>query len=218
MEEFLGMKTSRFITIIALLFTALAGATVAAAQTAGGSYQFTMDDRLTKYVEFDAQALSGGGATGRMFFSDQSEFAYQDVDGVGDPVERHRGFYLSADLDQLSVSDNKAVMSGVVRDASLTSLIGRRVLLTVEDNGTDGRDRLTWGVYQSVERRWTPSDAERAEDPGVGATWVATDAERRDDAGVPMPLDESLGTQTFPFAAYAYVETTDGAGDIVVRP
>jgi len=214
------MKIRQFISAIALLFTAVAVAPAAAAQTAGGSYQFTLGDRLTKYVEFDAQALAGGGATGRMFFSDESEVACQDVDGVGDPVERHQGFYLSADLDQMSVSGHKAVMSGVVRDASITSLIGQRVLLTVEDNGADGRepDRLTWGVYKPSERRWTPSDAERGEDPGVGAAWVATDAERSDDAGVPMPQDESLGAQTFPFAAYAYVDTTDGAGDILVRP
>lgn len=214
------METRKFIPIMALLFTVLAVAPAAAAQTAGGSYQFTLDDRLTKYVEFDARALAGGGATGRMFFSDQSAVAYQDVDGVGDPVEQQQGFYFTADLDQMSVSGNKAVMSGVVRDASRTSLIGQRVLLTVEDNGTNGRepDRLTWGVYKPAERRWTPSDAEREEDPGVGATWVATDAERRDDAGVPMPQSESLGALTFPFAAYAYVETTDGAGDIVVRP
>jgi hypothetical protein len=214
------MKTRRLTSTIALLGLALAVAPAAAAQTAAGSYRFTMDDRLTKYVEFDAQALAAGGATGRMFFSDESEVAYQDVDGVGDPVERHQGFYLSADLDQMSVSGNKAVMGGVVRDASITSIIGRRVLLTVEDKGADGRepDRLTWGVYQPAERRWTPSDAEREPDPGVGATWVATDAERRGDAGIPMPQDESVGAQTYPFAAYAYVDTTDGVGDIVVRP
>lgn len=33
-----------------------------------------------------------------------------------------------------------------------------------------------------------------------------------------MPTDESTGTQTFRFAAYAFVENEDGAGDIIVRP
>jgi hypothetical protein len=212
------MNMSRVITILALL---LAGAIpAAAAETARGSYQFTLGDRLTKYVKFDAQALAGGGASGRLFYSDEAELTQQDVDGVGDPEETQKGFYLSADLDGLTVSGNRAVMSGTVREASITSLVGLRVLLTVEDNGADGRepDRLTWGVYRPVKRDWTPSDAELERDPGVGATWRATDAERRDDPGIPMPPDESIGTQTFPFAAYAFVDTEDGAGDIVVQP
>ena len=210
------MKIRRFISTIALLCLACGAA---AAQTANGSYQFTLGDRLTKYVEFDAQALAGGGASGRLFYSDEAEVTQQDVDGVGDPEERHQGFYLSADLDGLTVSGNRAVMSGTVREASITSLVGLRVLLTVEDNGTGGRepDRLTWGVYKPADRSWTPSDAELERDPGVGMTWHATDAELREDPGVPMPPDTSIGTQTFAFAAYAFVDTEDGAGDIVVR-
>jgi hypothetical protein len=107
-----------------------------------------------------------------------------------------------------------------VREASIASLVGLRLLLTVEDNGTGGRepDRLTWGVYKPADRRWTPSDSELEEDPGVGMTWRATDAERREDPGVPMPRDTSISTQTFPFAAYAFVDTEDGAGDIAVWP
>jgi len=212
------MKISRVITILALL---LAGSIpAAAAESARGSYQFSLGDRLTKYVEFDAQALAGGGASGRLFYSDEAEVTEQDVDGVGDPEESHRGFYFSADLDGLTVSGNRAVMSGTVRDASIASLVGQRVLLTVEDNGAGGRepDKLTWGVYKPTKRDWTPSDAELEQDPGVGMTWRATDAELRDDPGIPMPPDESIGTQTFPFAAYAFVETEDGAGDIVVQP
>ncbi len=212
------MKINRVIAIMVLLLAGVG--TTRAAESARGSFQFTLGDRLTKYVEFDAQALSTGGASGRLFYSDESTVEDVDVDGVGDPEGRYNGFYFSADLDQLRVNGNQAVMSGVVRDASILSLVGQRVLLTVEDNGTGGRepDKLTWGVYQPVERRWTPSDAERETDPGVGATWTATDAERRDDAGVPMPQDESIGVQTFPFTAYAFVDTADGAGDIVVQP
>ena len=212
------MKMSRVITILALL---LAGSVpAAAAESARGSYQFTLGDRLTKYVEFDAQAQTGGGASGRLFYSDEAEVTEQDVDGVGDPEERQQGFYLSADLDGLTVSGNRAVMSGTVREASIKSLVGLRVLLTVEDNGNDGRepDKLTWGVYKPVKRDWTPSDAELERDPGVGMTWRATDAELREDPGIQMPPDESIGTQTFPFAAYAFVDTEDGAGDIVVQP
>ena len=210
------MKTSRVITILALLLTTAASAR--AAESARGSYQFTLGDRLTKYVEFEAQALASGGATGRMFFSDEAPITEQDVDGVGDPTGMHQGFYLSADFDGLLVSGNRAVMSGTVRDASITSLIGQRVLLTVEDNADNPRepDQLTWGVYQPAGR-WETSDAEREHDPGVGMTWEATDAERRDDVPVRMPGDPTVGTQTFPFSAYAFVDTADGVGDLSVQ-
>ena len=214
------MKTRRLISTIALLFAALAATPAAAAQTAGGSYQFALEDGRTKYVEFDAQAQTGGGASGRMFFSDDAPVEYQDTDGVGDPVETLPGFYFSAEFDGMQVSDNMAVISGTVRDSSITSLIGRRVLLTVEDNGDNTRapDRVTWGVYADAQRGWTPSDAELREDPGVGMTWTATDAERRDDPGVRVPLDDSIGVHTFPVASYEFFLAATGAGDIVVRP
>jgi hypothetical protein len=210
------MKVNRIIAIVALLLSSFV---TAGAAESRGSYQFTLGDRLTKYVEFEAQALSGGGATGRMFYRDEAEIWEQDVDGVGDPVGLRQGFSFSADLDGLNVSGNRAVMSGTVREASVESLVGQRVLLTVEDNGDNARqpDRLTWGVYKPAGR-WEASDAELEHDPGVGLTWQATDAERRDDAGIPMPADPAVGTQTFPFSAYAFVETEDGVGDILVQP
>jgi hypothetical protein len=219
MEELLGMNTRRFVSTIALLCAALTVAPAAAAQTAGGSYQFALEDGRTKYVEFEARAQAGGGASGRLLFSDDAPVTYQDTDGVGDPAEKHPGFYFSAEFDEMQVSDNRAVIGGTVRDSSITSLIGRRVLLTVEDNGDNTRepDRVTWGVYADAQRGWTPSDAELREDPGVGMTWTATDAERHDDPGVRMPLDDSVGVRTFPLASYEFVTAT-GAGDIVVRP
>ena len=211
------MNTSKFISTIALL---LAACGAAAAQTAGGNYQFSLDDGLTKYVEFSARAQTGGGATGQMFFSDETRVTYQDEDGVGDPRETHAGFYFRAEFDDMHVSDNKAVLTGTVRDASITSLIGRRVLLTVEDNGDNSRepDRVTWGVYANAPRGWTPSDAELREDPGVGMTWTATDAERDDDRGIRMPLDDSIGVRTFPVASYEFAAAENASGDIVVRP
>ncbi len=209
------MKTRRFISTIALLCLACGAA---AAQTAGGSYQFAPEGERTKYVEFDARAQTGGGASGSMFFSDDAPVTDQDVDGAGDPVETYPGFYFRAEFDDMQVSDNKAVMTGTVRDSSITSLIGRRVLLTVEDNGDNSRapDRVTWGVYADLRPDWTPSDAELREDPGVGMSWTATDAERRDDVGYQMPRDESIGTQTFPAATYDFVDADNIAGDIRV--
>lgn len=211
------MKMRRFISAIALLCLACGAA---AAQTAGGSYQFTLqEDGRTKYVEFDATARPGGGAAGSMFFSDDDPIADQDTDNGGDPVQTYPGFYFRAEFDDMLINDNKAIISGTVRDSSITGLIGRRVLLTVEDNGDNTRepDRVTWGVYAQTQRDWTPSDAELERDPGVGMSWTATDAERRDDEGVRMPLDDSIGVRTFPVASYEFVVPATGAGDIFIR-
>jgi hypothetical protein len=214
------MKTRRLISTIALLCLALAAAPAAGAQTAGGSYQFALEDGRTKYVEFDAHAQTSGGASGRMFFSDDAPVTYQDTDGVGDPVETRPGFYFSAEFDEMLVTDHKAVIGGTVRDSSISSLIGQRVLLTVEDHGDNARepDRVTWGVYANLRRDWEVSDAELERDPGVGMSWMASDSEREDDRGVLMPGDDSIGVRTFPVASYEFVVAAEGAGDIFVRP
>ncbi|HEX8499297.1 MAG TPA: hypothetical protein VF659_01805 [Pyrinomonadaceae bacterium] len=187
---------------------------------ARGSYRFSLGDGYAKYVEFDAQALTGGGATGSLFLSDEAPVTYQDADGEGSPEETYRGgFYLSASFDGLTVVGNQAVMSGDVRDSNIPGLVGQRVLLTVEDNGDNSRepDKLTWGVYRPAGR-WVASDAELEDDPGVGMSWEATDAERRDDTPVVMPRERGTDTQTFLLSAFVFVDAADGAGDIVVRP
>ena len=48
--------------------------------------------------------------------------------------------------------------------------------------------------------------------------WLATDAELRDDPGVEMPMDESIGTQSFPLAAYTFDDLERWTGDIRVQP
>ena len=217
------MKIRRVISIIALLLPGFAAPPAASAQRGGqsaiGSYQFSLEDGYKKYVEFDARTQEGGGATGQMFFSDDAEVTDQDVDGAGDPQETHRGFYLKAEFDGLAVVNNQAVMSGTVRDSSIAALIGQRVLLTVEDNGDNARepDKLTWGVYMPAGS-WETSDAELEKDPGVGLTWETSDAERRDDVPVQMPGNNAIGTQTFPFSAYAFVDLEHWSGDIRVQP
>ena len=211
------MRIIRFASSLALLLTACAAAY---AQDARGTYQFTLGDKNIKYVEFECQALQGDGASGRLFMSDEAAVVYRDVDGDGSPEEKYAGFSMTVTFDEMSVIKNQAVMGGVVRDATIPFLIGQRVLFTVEDNGDNQRepDRLTWGLYKPIKRDWTPSDAEWKEDPGVGLRWWATDAERRDDVGYEMPRDETIGLTSFPFAAYLFVDTDDGTGDIVVTP
>jgi hypothetical protein len=211
------MRIIRIASTLALLL----GACVAArAQTAQGTYQFTLGDKQIKYVEFDCQALQGEGASGKLFMSDEATVVYRDVDGDGSPEEKYAGFSMTVSFDEMSVIKNEAVMGGVVRDATIPFLIGLRVLFTVQDNGDNQRepDRLTWGIYKPTDRNWIPSDAEWKEDPGVGLRWWATDAEVKDDVGYAMPRDEKITVQSFPFASYLYVDTDDGFGDIVVRP
>jgi hypothetical protein len=218
------MRTIRFTSVLALLL--MTCVTARAEQSAKGSYQFSFGDRYTKYVEFEAVALEKGGATGRMFLSDEAPITIQDPDGEykdpddkGAVLETHKGFYITAELDDMSVTKNQAVMSGTIRDSSIKELIGQQVLLTVEDNGDNQRepDKLTWGIYSNLKRDWTPSDAEWKEDPGVGLRWWATDAERKDDVGYAMPREERVTLQSFPFAAYLFVDTDDGVGDIFVQ-
>lgn len=218
------MKIRPILSIMALLLSGFAAPPAADARPAGssatGSYQFYLEDGLKKYVEFDAQAQAGGGATGQMFFSDEAEVNYIDVDGTGEPGESYRGFYLRAEFDGLLVVNNQAVMSGTVRDSNVTGLIGQRVLLTAEDNGekVGEPDRLTWGIYKPAEQGWTPSDAELERDEGVGMRWWATDAELRDDKGVEMPMDMSIDTQSFPLAAYTFIDLERWSGDIRIQP
>ena len=214
------MKTIRFISTTALLVLAALAAPAAFAQSASGNYQFAPEDGRTKYVEFDARGDAAGGATGRMFFSDDAEVTEQNPDDSGEPVQTYNGFHFSAEFDGMVVVGGRAVMSGTVRDSSIRGLVGRRVLLTVEDNGDDPRvpDRVTWGVYDAEPRGWTPSDSERDRDPGVGTSWTASDFEREDDPGVRMPRADSITTQSFPVSSYEFFVPASESGNIVVRP
>ncbi len=216
------MRIVRFSIMSALLFSALAATTLTTlAQTASGSYQFTLEDKYTKSVEFSAQKLADGSTSGSLAFSDEATIVYQDVDGVGDPEEKYAGVTIKADLDDLVVNGNQAVMSGTIRNSTIPYLLGLRVLLTVEDNGDNTKvpDRLTWGAYKFIKKDWVASDAEWDRDPGVGLKWWATDAEFKDDRGYQMPLpDAPADTQSFPIASYDFLITSDGVGDIRVSP
>lgn len=212
------MRTLRFTTMLALVLTVFAAAQTAHAAAAAGNYQFTLTgDKYLKYVEFEASTDDKGNASGFIYMTDEAIITLQDVDGSGEPKERFVGYNFKADVDGLIVTEDKAVLSATIRDASNQLFIGQRVLLTVLDGEkTRVPDTLTWGVYKPIDRRWVPSDAELKEDPGVGLRWWATDAERRDDVGYAMPRDETIGTQTFPLATYGFVDMADMAGDIRV--
>lgn len=215
------MKRMTF-AILALSLLALS-ATGANAQSVTGNWQFNFNDSFLKTSNFDAVGRGDGSGSGSIFLSDEQPIYNQDVDGTREPgsTDKFNGFSLKADVDGMVVVNNRAVMSATVRDATIPSLIGVRLLLTAEDNGDNTKllDGLTWGSYKFVERTWTPSDAELKEDPGVGLTWWATDYERKDDRGYQMPRKEQpANTDTFPVSSYDNVDVVRASGDIVVKP
>lgn len=199
----------------------------ASAQTtgpwAGGSFRFTSGDGLVKYLEFDARADEGGVASGSMSLSGQVWATDTTLGGDGDPRpgEAPTDFYLKAAFDCLTVSRNRAVMGGVVKESNLKGYAGLRVLLVVEDNEADPRthDRVTWILYDAAAATWVPKDAERPDDNGATLKWVATDAERKDDVGVPYPKESRvIGCQGYPLWSHTFVYTKYTDGDIRVRP
>ena len=216
------MKVKAFASIFTLFLLSFATSQLVTAQThaASGSYQFSLEDGYTKYAEFAASTREDGSTTGELTLSDEAPFVDQDVDGTGERYEEHPGFFIKAEFDGLVVERNQAVMSGTVRDSSISSFIGQRVLITVEDNGdnTETPDKLTWGIYAPTPGGWEVGDAEWEKDPGVGMTWETWDEEREDREVVEYPRKvEPVGTQSFPFVAYDFVEVQRGAGDIRVE-
>lgn len=214
------MKMKAFAPFFALFLLCIAAPAVTKAQSASGDYKFTLDDGAVKTLQFDAKGQADGTATGSLLMTDEATVIYRDVDGTGDPSVKYPGFTMTAAVDGLVVDKNQAVVSAVIRDSSVKEMIGQRVLLTVEDNGDNTRipDRVTWGMYNQIQRTWTPSDYERKEDPGVGLTWWATDYEVRGDVGYAMPRDESINAKSFPVASYSFVDVVSAAGDIIVTP
>jgi hypothetical protein len=221
------VKRIVFASILAISLLSFATSPTVGAQTAGqaasGTYQFLLGDDYLKSLDFDATIQADGTTLGSMLLSDDAPVSYQDVDGTGDPSakDEYKGFYIKAELDGLVINKNQAVMSGTIRDSSIPVFVGQRVLLTVEDNGDNTKvpDKLAWGIYRPSERRWTPSDAEWKEDPGVGLRWIATDVERKDDVGVPYPKpDAVIDCQSFPVSSYSFVNVSRASGDIKVQP
>jgi hypothetical protein len=222
------MKTIAYSLLIVLFVVSLATPRFASAHadgpSANGTYRFVMEDGLTKSVEFEARSDERGATTGQMIFRDEARVVDQDPDGDGRPPEEPPAeFYMTADLDSLTVEHNRAVMGGTVRDSSIRSYIGRWVQLVVEDNG-DGNevpDKVAWCFCQPEPGGWTPVDAEDPRDEGAWWHWWATDAELRDDVGVPsinVIPGTRVGCKPFALSAYEFAEVRTGEGQIQVLP
>lgn len=180
--------------------------------SANGSFQFSLEDGHTRYIEFNAQ-VHGSNARGAMSFSDPAATTGED--------EAPTGLQMTANFDCMRVEGNRAVMGGVIASSNILAAVGRRMLLIVEDNGEGvnaaAPDRLTWGVYESPESGWTPKDSEREDDNGASLTWLATDFERTDDVGVSSKPSPLVGCQSFPLSSYSFVDVPHGNGNLQLR-
>ena len=207
------MKLLFFVAV--LLFVLVSAVTLPSASagnpgpSANGDFEFVFEDGVTRAVEFNARIHNDGDTKGEMTFTDPTG-------NEGSPAS------VKASLDCLVINDNKAVMSGVIKEATSSELVGNRVLLVVEDNGEGigaaSTDKLTWGLYQSTNRTWIPTDFEVPGDTGFLLNWTATDFERDDDVGIPGRPSEVVGCQSFPLASYAFTNVNHGQGNIQVRP
>jgi hypothetical protein len=219
------MKTIACVAILALFVMSLATPSsanaLASGPSASGTYRVVLEDGLSKTVEFDASWDERGNTTGRMTFRDEARIVEQDPDDIGDrPEEPPSEFYMTAELDSLTIENNRAVMSGTVRESSHKSYVGKWVQLVVEDNREGGEtpDQLTWCFCPPEATGWTPVDAEDPRDEGAWARWWATDAERDDDRGVQSANiipGNRRGCPTFALSTYEFPDAR-GEGQIQV--
>ena len=207
-----------------LCFVFLAAPLLASAQsgTANGKFKFIMEDELFKSFEFDARSDERGGATGFMQFTDEAKILFQDVDGTGEPPKDEPvEFFMKADLDAMTIEKNRAVISGVVRDSSYRSYIGKFVQLVIEDNdGVEVPDKFVWSFCTPEPGGWIPEDAEVPGDRGAFMSWWATDAERKEDVGIPSPnlIPGNLKScKVLPLPAYEFATFLKGEGSISIK-
>jgi hypothetical protein len=188
--------------------------------SASGTFQFTLADGDTRFLEFNAREQNKGTVVGDMTFSDPAVIPIDDADATGGT--NTAGAIVRATFDCLKITGNRAVMSGVISESNILSAVGLRILLVVEDNGEGvnaaNPDKLTWGVYQPTATGWVPKDFERDDDNGASLSWLATDFERPDDPGIPSRLDKTVGCQSFALGAYTLVDVAQGGGNIQVQP
>lgn len=216
---------SRVCTVLFVLALVVAIPSNAAAQAgaATGNFKFTLDDdeRSIKSFQFEARTDERGNTTGFMTFTDEAKVFFEDVDGTGDPQDEPGPFFMSAAFDAMKIDKNTAIISGVVRESSHRSYVGKWFQLVVEDNdGIKVADQFGWSFCQPDLGGWIPSDFEVPGDRGAFMSWWATDAERKDDVGIPSPnlIPGSLKACVVnPIRAYEYAAVFKGEGEIKIE-
>lgn len=217
------MRTTAYAALFALILIGLATPWSTLARVSGpaasGTYRVVSEDGSSKQVEFNVNSDREGVATGQMTLRDEAGVMDQDPDGEERREESPAEFSLTADLDSLTIENNRALLGGTVRESSHSSYIGKWVQLVVEDNGNDP-DKVSWRLCQPEPGGWVPADAEEPRDDGAWSRWWATDAEVREDQGVAsvnIIPGTRRGCATYPLSSYEFPEVR-GEGQIQVQP
>lgn len=210
------------VAALSLLVLLVPGVSYAGDPSTNGDFSFTTSEG-TRTIQFNAKQ-DGSGAKGNLTFSGPANIPDQDVDGDGTLTLGMANVTLNVAIDCLKLTGNRAAISGIVTSSNVSAYDGRRIVLSVEDNGEGSKagapDRYTWGSYVASAGSWIPSDAELVFDNGASLSWLATDAEREDDAGIQYQTKVALTTdcQSFPLVSYVMDDVPQGAGNIQVRP
>ena len=206
------------VLFVLTLFVATPSIASAQAGLATGKFKFFMDEESNKTLDFEARSDARGNTSGFMKFTDDARVLFQDVDGTGEPQDEPGPFFMTAALDKMTIDQNRAVMSGVIRESSHRSYVGKWIQLVIEDNdGREVADKFGWSFCQPDLGGWIPSDAEVPGDQGAFMSWWATDAERRDDVGIPSPnlIPGSLrACVVHPVRAYDWATLLKAQGEI----
>jgi hypothetical protein len=215
-------RMSTCLFVFCLVFLALPLVASAQSGIATGNYKFYLEDGFLKTLEFDAKTDDRGTTSGFLFFTDENKVEFQDVDGNGDfPREEPAPFFMKVDFNAMTIEKNRAVMNGVITDASYRSYIGKFVQLVVEDNdGIEVQDQFNWTICEPFKGGWIPEDSEVPGDKGAFMSWWSTDAERRDDVGIPSPSvlpGNMKSCQTHSLQSYEFAVIPKGEGAITVR-
>ena len=212
------------VSLFTLVLVSLATTSIAFAQVgaANGTYKFVMEDGLSKYLEFNVTTDDRGFTSGYMIFNDEAKVVFVDVDGNGDvPKDEPVPFTMKADMDSMTIEKNRAVISGVVRDSSYPSYLGKWVQLVIEDNdGVEVPDKFGWSFCQPETGGWIPSDAEVPDDRGAFMSWWSTDFERKDDIGIPSPNlipGSTKGCRSYPLGGFDFAAILKGEGSITIK-
>lgn len=216
------MRITAYAAIFALLLIGLATPWSSLARVSGpsasGIYRVVLEDGFKKQVEFNATS-DGQSATGQMTLRDEAKATDQDPEDEERREDSSAEFSMIADLDSLTIENNRALLGGTVRESSHRSYIGKWVQLVVEDNG-DEPDKLSWRLCQPEPGGWTPVDAEDPKDEGAWWKWWATDAEQKEDRGVQSTNvipGTRRGCATYPLSSYEFPEER-GEGQIQIQP
>ena len=124
---------------------------------------------------------------------------------------------LKVATDCVNAAGERAAVSGVITESNISSYVGKRMLVVVEDSNERMLQSFTWRVYDASPRNWTPSDAELPFDNGASFSWYATDAERADDVAVRTKGVNVGDCRAVSLSSYELEPVRRGAGSLRIE-